>query len=270
MPVYNGSRYLKQSIESVLNQSFSDFQFVIIDDKSKDNSLEIITFYAKQDPRINTIRNKKNSGIQKSLNSGIANAEGEYIARIDHDDIWCDKDKLKKQIDFLEQNTSHALIGTAAILINESDHEIGRAEYQKNDKDIRKKLLISNQFAHPSILIRKKALEKVGFYSEEKGYRHVEDYELWLRLGKKYKIANLSDYSLKYRVNPEGVSLKNQFRQRLAGLKLSIKYSKYYPSSFRAILIKIFALSMSRSIIDSITKNSLAKKGYTKLTGIRK
>lgn len=270
MPVHNGARYLKQAIESVLDQSFSDFELIVIDDGSTDNSLEIIRSFSKSDPRINIVKNEKNLGIQKSLNIGIKKARGDFIARIDHDDIWCDRNKLQKQVDFLEQNSSYALVGTAAIFINASGHEIGRAKYQSADENIRKRILLANQFAHPSVLIKKEALEKVGLYSEEKKYKHIEDYELWLRLGKKYKLANLHDYCLKYRVNAEGISLKNQFQQRLAGLKLSIEYSRHYPNSFKSILIKLLTLPLSRSAMDSITKNSLARKGYMKFTGIKK
>lgn len=270
MPVHNGAQHLKQAIESVLNQTFSDFEFIVIDDGSTDNSLEIIDSFAKKDSRIKLVKNKKKLGLQKSLNIGIKIARGDFIARIDHDDIWCDRDKLQKQVDFLGQNSSYALTGTAAIFINESGREIGRAEYQSADEDIRKRILLANQFAHPSVLIRKKTLEEMGAYSEDKEYQHVEDYELWLRLGKKYKLANLHDYCLKYRINPKGISLKNQFRQRLSGLKLSIKYARHYPHSIRSVLVKIFSLPLSRSAMDSITKSSLFKRGYSTFTGIKK
>lgn len=270
MPVYNGSQYLKQSIESVLNQSFLDFEFVIIDDESRDNSLEIINSYAKKDPRIKIIRNKKNSGIQKSLNRGIAKSSGEYIARIDHDDIWRDKDKLRKQVDFLEKNPHHALVGTGVLCIDPDGRKINFLQYKISNQEIRNYILLSNQFAHSSVLIRKEALEKVGYYSEDKKYKNIEDHELWLRIGKKYKLANLPDDAVEYRISPMGISLKNQFRQRLAGLKLSVKYSGDYPNGFKAILTKLLTLPLSRSVTGSITKNSLFKKGYAKFTGIKR
>lgn len=270
MPVYNGDQYLKQAIESVLDQTFSDFEFIIINDGSTDRSLETVESYAKQDPRIKIIKNEKNLGIQKSLNIGIKKSRGDFVTRIDHDDIWCDEDKLKKQIEFLEQNPDHALVGTGMICIDPDGTKINSLQYKNTNREIRDHMLLSNQFAHPSVLIRKEALDKVGLYSEDNQYKNVEDYELWLRLGKKYKLANLPDYCIEYRINSKGISLKNQFRQRLAGLKLSLKYAKYYPNSFRSILIKLLTLPFSRSVMDSITKNSLAKKGYAKFTGIKK
>lgn len=270
MPVYNGSRYLGQAVDSVLNQTFSDFEFIIIDDASTDKSAEIIDEYAKKDQRVRVIKNERNLGIAKSLNKGLRESHGEYIARIDDDDIWSDKEKLRKQAGYLGQNPDCALVGTAMICVDADSQEIGRVQFATQDQKIREKILLANQFSHPSVLIRKKYLDESGFYSEEKKYQHIEDYELWLRLGKKYKLANLPDYCLKYRINPQGISLKNQFRQRLAGLKLSTEYSKYYPRGFRTILIKLFSLPLSRSALDSITKNSLAKKGYAKFTGIKK
>jgi len=271
MPVHNGARYLKQAIESVLDQNFSDFEFIVIDDGSSDDSLEIVDSFAKKNPRIKIVKNENNLGLQKSLNRGMRKADGKYIARIDHDDIWYDRDKLQKQVNFLQQNSSYALVGTAALCIDSDGKEINSLQYKTSDQEIRYYMLLSNQFAHPSVLIRKKYLEEVGFYSEDKKYKNVEDYELWLRLGKKYKLANLSDYSLKYRINPKGISLKNQFRQRLSGLKLSIKYSRYYPNSFRTILIKIFTLPLSRSTLDFlITKSSFVRNAYSRLSGTKK
>jgi glycosyltransferase involved in cell wall biosynthesis len=271
LPVYNGSAYLSESIKSVLNQSHANFELIIVDDGSTDESPEIIKKYADEDKRIKNIRNKKNLGIQKSLNKGIKLSKGTYIARIDDDDLWCDKNKLEKQVEFLNNNLECGVIGTAMILIDSEGKELGKIVYKESDNDIRNNLLLASQLAHPSVVIRKKALDELGFYREDKKYRHTEDYELWLRLGTKYKLANLADYCIKYRINPKGLSLKNEFRQRLAGLGVTLEYRKKYPGAIKAIVMKIITLPVSRSLLDSsIQNNKLTRKVYSGLTGIDK
>lgn len=268
MPVYNGDQYIEQAIESVLNQSFSDFEFIITDDGSTDRSHEIVNSFAKQDPRIKIFKNEKNLGVQKSLNRGLEKSRGDFIARIDHDDIWCDKDKLKKQIEFLEQNPDYALVGTGVICIDLNGKKINSIQHKNTDQEIRNHILLLNQFAHPSILIRKKALSEIGSYSEDKKYKNVEDYELWLRIGKKFKFANLPDYSIKYRLNPNGITLKKQFKQRLTGLILSMEYAKFYPNRSRSILIKLLTLPLSRETLDFlVAKSNFARKLYLRLSG---
>lgn len=271
MPVYNGEKFLKKSIQSVLKQNFNDFEFLILDDGSTDESLLIIKKYARIDKRIRVIKNKKNLGIQRTLNKGIRLSEGEYIARIDSDDLWCNENKLKEQIFFLEKNSEYGLIGTAMILIDEEGKELSRVNYPQTDNAIREKILMASQFAHPSVLIRRKALDQVGFYSEDKKYKHIEDYELWLRLGSKYKLANLKGYYLKYRISPKGLSFKNQFKQRKSGLKLTFDYANQYPRAFKAFLIKAFTLPLSRSNLDLLfKKSSFIRNSYQRITGIKK
>lgn len=271
MPVYNGAQYIGQAIESVLNQTFSDFEFIIIDDGSTDHSLEIIDSFVKQDPKIKIFKNEKNLGLQKSLNRGIEKSHGEFIARIDHDDIWCDKDKLKKQIEFLEKNPDYALVGTGVLCIDLEGKIINSIQHKNTDQEIRNHMLLLNQFAHPSVLIRKEALSEVGLYPEDKKHRNfAEDYELWLRIGKKFKFANLPDYSIKYRLNPNGITLGNEFKQRMTGLALSMKYAKFYPNRLRSIIIKLLTLALSRATLDQIVaKNIFARNIYLRLSGTK-
>lgn len=271
MTAFNEEKYISKAIESALDQTFKDFKFIIINDSSNDATAEIIEKYASIDKRIQIIHNHENIGRQKSLNLGLNKSDGEYIACIDGDDIWCDKNKIKKQLDFLEKNEEYGIIGTAIITIDENGSKLGTIKYKQTDAEIRKYILCSSQFAHPSVMIRKKALGDVGNYSEEKKHKHVEDYEMILRIGTKYKMANLDSYCLAYRINPKGVSLKHQSKQKFRGIALSFRYRKFYPNGLKSILIKTISLIIPRFILDSaIKKSSLLELLYLKLSGSKK
>jgi len=271
MPVYNGEKFIGEAIKSVLNQKFKDYEYLIVEDKSTDQSLDIIREYKNKDSRITIIRNKSNLGIQKTLNKGIRLSQGEYIARIDCDDVWSSKNKLGKQVKFLEQNPNYGVVGTNIVSIDNSGKELNRIRYKEADSEIRKNLLLASQMAHPSVLIRKKALDEVGCYREDKKYKHAEDYELWLRIGTRYKLANLPDFFLKYRINPSGVSLKNELSQRMASLRVTLKYKNQYPNAFKAIFLKITTLPLPRFLLDkAIKKNNFFGSIYSRLTGIQK
>lgn len=271
MPVYNGEKYLQDAIESVLNQSLPDFEFIIINDGSKDKSEEIISKYKEKDARIVYIKNEQNLGIQRTLNKGLSFAKADHIARMDSDDIWCDKNKLQKQLDFLEKNPDHALIGTAMETMDENGNKLQTITYKQNDTEIREAILFSSQFAHPSVMISAKALNEIGFYSEKKQHKNVEDYELWLRIGTRYKFANLPDVCLRYRIHPQSVSMQNQFKHRLDWIRLTTEYSKFYPHATKALLTKIFSIFVSRKFLDGATKKSrVLATLYSKLSGIKK
>jgi len=270
-PSFNQATFIERTILSVINQSFADFEFLIINDGSTDNSEEIILNYKAKDSRIIYIKNETNIGLQATLNKGLSVAKGDYIARIDSDDIWCDKNKLQKQFDFLEKNPDYALVGTAMETIDENGKPLSKFHFLESDREIRDRLLFSSQFAHPSVLIRTKALAEVGFYSQAEKHRNVEDYELWLRIGKKYKFANLPDTCLRYRIHSGGISVKNEFKQRLAWIGLTREYAAYYPNNKKALALKIISLAVPRNLLDFLIKK-IPPLGilYLKFSGIKK
>ena len=183
MPVYNAEKYLREAIESSLNQTFTDFEFIIIYDPSFDNSLNIINSYG--DARIRIIENKKRTGLVKSLNKALRYAHGEYIARQDADDISL-PNRLKLQLDFLEKHPDVALLGTGIYVIDENGDKIEKRIMHPNPK---KSLLKGNRFIHGSVMFRKSAIDELGAYNEL--FKNSEDYELWLRLSQKYDVNNL-------------------------------------------------------------------------------
>ena len=271
MPVYNGGKYLNDAIESVLNQSFSDFEFLIINDGSTDNSEGVIKKYQQQDTRIVYIKNEENIGLQKTLNKGLSFSKTDFLARMDSDDIWCDKDKLQKQFDFLKKNPDHALVGTAMETMDEKGSKLQTIKFKESDNEIRNVILFSSQFAHPSVMISERALDEIGFYATDNKYKNVEDYELWLRIGTKYKFANLPDVCLRYRIHSSSVSMQNQFKHRIDWIRLTWEYRKYYPHAAKALLPKISSIVISRNLLDKITKKSrLFATLYSKISGIEK
>ena len=199
MPVYNARPYLSEAIESVLNQSFKDFEFVIIDDCSSDGSWDVIQEFASKDDRVKPFRNKENLGVVKSRNKGFRKAaETEYFAIFDSDDV-CLPDRLQKQVRFLDENQEYGLVGGDIIVIDETGSEVGRRKYPKTHKEIRNNIIKFSPFAQPTAMIRKSVLEKVGHYNED--FERCQDYELWFRILKVAKAKNLRSVMIKYRIS---------------------------------------------------------------------
>lgn len=197
MPVYNGDRYLREAIDSVLNQSFKNFEFLIFDDGSTDNSLRIIKSYAEADNRIRYFT-RENRGIVDTLNECLDLAQCELIARMDADDI-CLQDRFQIQVDYLNSNPDVVLLGSKVIIIDEDGDEITpMGKYFDNDALNRALLSDGGQHIyHPTVIYRKSIIKKVGGYNN--AYPNIEDLELFLKLFSVGKLENWSKPLLKYR-----------------------------------------------------------------------
>jgi glycosyltransferase involved in cell wall biosynthesis len=203
LPVDQGQRYLREAVDSILSQTFSDFEFIIIDDASTDESAEIISSY--QDPRIHFIRNGTNLGLTATLNKGLELARGEYIARMDQDDVSL-PERLAKQVTFMEARPDLAASGTWAKEIDEAGRVVGD-----------RRITVGEQMAygywwpcpiiHPSAVIRRSLLGDIR-YNPDVG--HAADYDLWLSLKKKYALDNLPEYLILYRVHGGSTSVKER------------------------------------------------------------
>lgn len=201
MSVYNGERFLKEAIDSILNQTFTDFEFLIINDGSTDRSVEIIESY--EDPRIRLINNEKNLKLIASLNKGISLARGKYIARMDCDDISM-PDRLEKEVNFLENSLDYGLVGTYYTVIDGEGKDQYNVSYPSSNELIKLFLSLNCPLAHGSIMGRTE-LFKQNLYGSEESYA-VEDYELWTRMSKVTKIHNIPEYLFKYRIYGESFS----------------------------------------------------------------
>lgn len=228
MPVYNGERYIREALKSVLEQTYSDFECLVIDDGSTDSSIEIIKSFV--DPRIRYV-SKNHSGITDTLNVGIKESRGEYIARFDCDDI-CEVSRFKEQMDFFNSHPDCSMVGSYAYLIDEDGVLSGKVlDYpQTNEKAIRRYALFHNPFIHPTVMIKKSCLEKTDGYRA--CFKHVEDYELWTRIIFKNGCANIPKPLIRYRIHKNQVTRRNNLVMRFWGLSVRVLAFFRYASSF--------------------------------------
>lgn len=208
MPVYNGEPFLKESIESILDQTFKDFEFIIIDDGSTDNTFHIIIQYAKIDNRIKLFQNKENKKIVYTLNNGLINAASNIIARMDCGDIAL-ANRLEKQYNFLNENRECILVGSQVYFKNLAGEIIHKTNYPCDDKSIRKELFFRNNIImHPAAMFRR--VNNVIY----RDFAYLsEDYDLWLRLSHLGRIAIINEYLMIIRINPYGISFSNRIEQ---------------------------------------------------------
>jgi len=212
MPVFNGEKYLKKAIESILNQTFLDFEFLIINDGSTDKSVEIIESY--NDPRIRLVHNEQNLGLIATLNRGLNLCKGEYIVRMDADDISLPS-RLEKQVKFLDFNPDIAICGTLLKTFGNISSSI--LKYPEKSESIKSALLFNCPIAHPSVMMKRSAIK--GLYYDS-SYKHAEDYQLWTRASKYLKLFNIQEVLLLYRTHPKQVSQDHLAEQLLSSKKI--------------------------------------------------
>jgi glycosyltransferase involved in cell wall biosynthesis len=207
MPVYNEKEeYLRKSIESVLEQTFADFEFIIIDDGSTESKcVQVLDEYARKDPRIRLIHNQKNLGLTKTLNKGLSLAKGEFVARLDSDD-FSQTERLKKQLEFMDANPDCVLCGTWVHLVDEKDKIVGEKKSPASYETIKKGIIGHNFFTHSTWFFRKDVIQKYGGYAEYAV--KTEDYDLLLKLIPRHRVANLPEFLGSYRLNPNSISLR--------------------------------------------------------------
>lgn len=245
MSVYNGELFLKDSIDSILQQSYQNIEFIIISDGSSDSSLSIIKSY--QDSRIKLINNEKNMGLIYSLNNGFNTAKGKYIARMDSDDI-AHSDRLKLQVEYLENNLTIGVVGSDYISFSDTHSKLIREP--KSHGVIKTFLLFSATMCHPTIMFRKHILDETQFrYNPE--FKHVEDYELWTKLILHTQFANLPKPLLKYRDHHSQVSHKHKVIQTENGDIVRENYLKALGFSFSPSQLSIHQLIASNQKIES-------------------
>jgi glycosyltransferase involved in cell wall biosynthesis len=201
MPVYNSEQYLRQAIESILNQTYSNFELIIISEYgTNDESLVIIESYL--DKRIRHIHNTVKLGLVKSLNAGLEEAQGEYIARMDADDISLNT-RLECQVQFMDNNPEIGVLGTWTEIVDANGRVIEHLEHPTRDVLIKWALFFNCYIAHPTVMFRRAIYERVGGYDPE---AFNEDYELWLRAAKITKLANLPNRLVTYRVQSQSIT----------------------------------------------------------------
>jgi hypothetical protein len=202
LSVRNGGADLPKAIDSILTQTFANFELIAINNGSTDGTYSYLDGIS--DPRVRVFH-QADAGLAAALNRGIALARGRYIARQDHDDL-ADPRRIAKQVAFLDTHPDHALVGTRAeIWIG--DKPSGRFhDHPTEDQTLRFNLLFNNPFVHSSVMIRKSALDRVGGYTTDPARQPPEDYELWSRIARHYRVANLAERLTVYREVPSSMS----------------------------------------------------------------
>jgi len=202
MPVFNGSRYLAKSMGSILAQNCGDFEFIIVNDGSDDDTRNIL--HAYRDPRIRLIDHQQNEGLTRSLIHATRESRGQYIARQDSDDV-SDPNRLGAQLAYMEANPRVAAVGSWALQIDDDGDEIALLERETEPEKIRSRLPLENQFHHGSVMFRRSALDKIGGYRAQ--FRFAQDYDLFLRFSLDFDLANLKQPLYSKRHSPEAVSI---------------------------------------------------------------
>ena len=219
MSVYNGSDYLKESIESILSQTFSDFEFIIINDCSTDNTGEILTEYAQKDDRIKLFNNEENIGLTKSLNKGLKIAQGEYIARQDADDVSLPQ-RFEKLVAVLDKDPETVLVSCDIEVINSEGAFVSKEKRSCDPQWLPWYLMFYNHIGgHSQVIFRAKTAKELGGYSE--AYRYSQDYEFWCRLVKTGNIIILPDTLHQLRRHGRGITAEKRSEQLGYALDIS-------------------------------------------------
>lgn len=222
MSVFNGERFLKKAVGSVLSQTFFDFEFLILDDCSTDNTWNILTNF--QDPRIRLIKNSETMGLTRALNKGLGLARGKYVARMDADDISLSK-RLQRQEAFLDKNQNIAMVGCWVEVIDENGQKTERVNFPIVPYLLRWRLLFTNTFVHSAIMFRKDAALGVGGYSEQMKY--AQDYDLWSRLSIHWDLANIPAVLVEWRFWKGGISAAHARNQEEATIQIAKRNMGY-------------------------------------------
>lgn len=223
MPAYNAQKYIGEAIESILNQTYKNIELIVVDDASTENTWDVVCKYASKDKRMVIHRNEKNLKLSKTLNTCIMLSTGEYLARMDADDISLPQ-RISSQVAFLEENHDVGVVGATIEIIDSKGRPIGKREYHTSDKDIRAHIFKYSPFAHPVIMMRKDILITSGLYNDH--YNPAEDYELYFRMGAISKFGNLRETGLKYRVVDKSMTTGSMQRMELKTIEIRKKFSK--------------------------------------------
>lgn len=259
MSVYQeSSLYVQQAIDSILNQTFSDFEFLIFNDNPQDITLDkLINNYIEKDTRIKYLRNEKNLGLAATLNRGILAARGRYVARMDADDISL-KDRFAMQVEYLDRKEEVVVLGTWANFIDEKGQPFRNVSLKTKYEDILSYAIYDSPVYHPSVMIRKEFLLKRSvFYNEN--FRCAQDYELWSRIlfQERGKIENLPFYLLQYRFSSNQISVKKKELQEHNGLIIRRNNVSLILSEYGILLPPVIT---EKDVIELINKKESFKK----------
>ncbi len=243
IPVYNAEKYIGEAIEGILNQTFKDFELILVNDCSTDNTLEIMQKYAKQDERIKILTNEKNLKVCKTANRGIKEARGEYIVKQDADD-WSYPDRIEKQVKYMDSHPQVVLSSGNMQMCDKDMNIKNRTHFPTIDESIKKVLLQYNPMVHSAMIYRKDTFIEVGGYEN---ITNSEDYLLTMKMASKGQLGNLEDILIKYRVLNTSLTAKNSMDMHLATLYCQLYgHLNYgYPITIKTKFMMIIRLLIS-------------------------
>jgi len=267
MPVYNAETYLNDAIKSILQQTFIDFEFIIINDGSTDNSHNIIESFS--DNRIVYLNNAVNQGIVAALNAGVNVSKGKYFARMDADDISM-PNRLYEQYSFLETNQDIALCGTYADVINKDNNKIGAYTPILKHDGLKINQLFRNGFVHPSILAK---LEVIKRFKYTYDYQYAEDYFLFTQISLQYKVANIGKPFLHYRLHSENITNKKievikESEKKVISFQLERLFGENLREDDIIIQLSVYRSEFDRVQIADIEKHFNKIKEYNNVKAI--
>ncbi|CAN7749091.1 glycosyltransferase family 2 protein [Caballeronia sp. LjRoot31] len=244
MPVYNGEKYIADAIDSILAQTFTDFEFLIVDDGSTDRTSDIVATYAQVDLRIK-IFHKTNSGVVDALNIGLTMSSGKYIARMDADDVALNN-RLQRQVRLLDDNASVVACGSS---FSKFGAKAGLVKMPETDAQCRLFQLIGSCFAHPSVMLRAETLKNNKLYYLNE-YLYAEDYKLWADMSQYGSLINIQEPLLFYRIHNEQTGINKIDRQRAAHLKIALENFSYAQIPVQTDKLKSFLWPQIRGTYD--------------------
>ena len=251
MAVYNEEKNVSYAVQSILNQTFKDWEFIIVDDNSTDDTNHIIKQLISSDDRIKLFKNAQNVGLASSLNFAIQNAHGKYIARMDADDISYSH-RLLQQVLFLKSNPSINVVGSNADFVDKDFNFLAKSNLPLTPSAIRRDIFRRNTFIHSSIMCRSEFYKILNGYSEN--LRKKQDYDLWLRGINRFQYSNISECLIKYKVDKT-----KPISTDLYGFYVGIY------NSFRLLSFKLMFWTFLRLFINIIKKFGYIQKSYRKI-----
>ena len=265
MPVFNAGNFLRPAVESILNQSHKNLELIIVDDASTDGTSKILKFYKKLDSRVRVFRNKKNLNVSKTSSIGILHAKGEFIARMDADDI-AHVSRIEKQVKFLMKNKGVVAVGGQCELIDVGGTKIGEKSFPLKDSEIRETIFSHVPLQQPTLMVNRNLIPSDFIWYDE-NYSSAEELELIFKLFKFGKVMNLKDTVLKYRMHSGNTSLINPKKTFYLTLKTRvIAVLKYgYMPSFRGVLTTLL-----QAMVITMLPASFIYPIYAYLRGMKK
>ena len=203
MSVFNGERFLREAVDSILGQSFNDFEFIIVNDGSTDSTGELLSKYTTADSRVVLVQNKQNIGLTRSLNKGLRLAQGEFIARQDADDVSMAA-RLATQVEYLDNHPKIGLAGVLGFAIDARNRVTNALSLPTQDAEIRWALLFGNAFVHSGVMFRRRLVSEAGYYNTN--LRYAQDYDYWTRFSEKCEVGNITQRLVCWRLTSRSVT----------------------------------------------------------------